>query len=73
MLYLIISLPFSAKSFWICWKLYKTGKLAKNGGRCAARFSNENCSSATYSIRRIKKNGEIVPCHGFQKLSVQLR
>jgi hypothetical protein len=43
----------------------------KSGGRYAAPFSKENCSSATYLLDF--KTGEIASFAGFQKLSVQLR
>ncbi len=59
------------ESFWICYKLFKIGEIAT--GRLSkvmdARFSKDNCSSATYWPDF--KTGEIALA-GFQKLSAQL-
>jgi hypothetical protein len=43
----------------------------KSGGRCVARFSKENCSSATYLPEF--KTGEIAPCQFSKALGATLR
>jgi hypothetical protein len=54
-------------------KAFQTGEIAtgtafKSGGRCAACFSNDNCSSATYLPDF--KIGEIAPCRFSKVLGV---
>jgi hypothetical protein len=44
----------------------------KSGGRCAAHFSKENCSSATY-LPNFKIGGEIAPCRFSKALGATLR
>jgi hypothetical protein len=43
----------------------------KSGGRCVARFSKENCSSATYLPDF--KTGEVAPCQFSKALGATLR
>jgi hypothetical protein len=43
----------------------------KSGGRCFARFSKVNCSSATYLPNF--KTGEVAPCRFSKALSATLR
>ncbi len=68
------SQPFSAKSFWICWKLFKTGEIA------IGRLSKVVGAVLPAFQKRIVRRQPIcqiskpvrLPLAGFQKLSAQL-
>jgi hypothetical protein len=68
------SYPFIAKSFWICWKLFKTGEIAtrqlsKVVGAVLPAFQKR--IARRQPICQISKP-VMLPLTGFQKLSAQL-